>query len=93
MDCAVRRISAVLIAPLSSTWDMDKSTGHVAFIGEHEFYMSAEGLLMRASKSIGVGNNGCRTGEVWAWGRAVEFALEMARLDAAGKKNQTLREP
>ena len=65
---------------------MDKSIGHVEFIGKSEFYLLPDGWLIRAPISEKVANDGCRPGMFCAFGSAAEFAVRLARMEERGGK-------
>ncbi len=61
-----------------------KSEGHVAFVGEYEFFTLTEGDLYWARISQPVAGEGHRAGQFYTRAGGIEFALRMARL-AAGE--------
>lgn len=62
---------------------MNKSKGHVEFIGDYEYY-NADGRLYRAKSDKPV-VAGKRAGEFVTVGSGIPFALQMARLQAGLK--------
>ena len=65
---------------------VEKSVGHVAFIGKYEFYMLANGWLMRAPISEPVSNDGYRPGEARTFGSGIELELRLARIEPPESK-------
>lgn len=61
---------------------MNKSRGHVEFIGAHEYYKLPDGRLFRAAIDKPIGSDGRRPGEFLTTGNGIEFALRLARLAA-----------
>ena len=68
----------------SSTFVTSVSVGHVAFIGEFEFFTVEDGNLYRARKDRGLDVNGYRQGARWeAPPHMVENTLSLHREVAA----------
>jgi hypothetical protein len=61
---------------------MNKSKGHVEFIGSHEFYKLPDGRLLRAEIAKPIGDDGRRPGQFVTTGSGVELALRLARIQA-----------
>jgi hypothetical protein len=61
-----------------------KSLGHVAFVGEFEFFTHPGGGLYWARVDQPLEVDGRRTGQFYTGPGEIEFALQMARL-AAGE--------
>jgi hypothetical protein len=61
---------------------MQKSVCHVEFINDYEYFMVPDGRLFRPRSSEPIRGDNRRQGEFVTFGRGIELALELERLEA-----------